>query len=57
MVPYLSEIHTLNKVDNTSIISLDVSNQEDDEKKEDILQGGEISYPEDEKSLPRGIKF
>ncbi|KAK4731256.1 hypothetical protein R3W88_024244 [Solanum pinnatisectum] len=43
MVQGLPEIHTKNKVENTSIVSLDVSNQEEDEEEEDVPQGGEKS--------------
>ncbi|KAH0755916.1 hypothetical protein KY290_026186 [Solanum tuberosum] len=39
MVQGLPEIHTEMKVENTSIISLDVLNQEEDEVEEDIPQG------------------
>ncbi|KAH0730458.1 hypothetical protein KY290_001473 [Solanum tuberosum] len=36
MVQGFPEIHTKNKVENTYIISLDVSNQEEDEEEEDV---------------------
>ena len=38
MVQDLSEIHTNYKLDNIFIISLDVSNQEDDEEEKDFPQ-------------------
>ena len=57
MVSNIFEIHTKNKVDNTTIISLDVSNQEEDKEQEEVPQWGEISYPYDEESLLRGIKM
>ncbi|KAH0730267.1 hypothetical protein KY289_001455 [Solanum tuberosum] len=56
MVQGLPEIHTDIKVENTSIISLDVSNQEEDEKEEDIPQGGEILDSDDEEPPPRRKK-
>ncbi|KAH0776670.1 hypothetical protein KY290_008081 [Solanum tuberosum] len=57
MVQGFPEIHTKNKVENTSIISLDVSNQEKDEEEEDVPQGGEISDSDDEEPPPRGTKM
>ncbi|KAH0706175.1 hypothetical protein KY285_010696 [Solanum tuberosum] len=57
MVQGLPEIHTKNKVENTSIISLDLPNQEEDEEKEDIRQGGEISDSDDEEPPLRGTKM
>lgn len=43
MVQGLPEIHIELKIENTSIISLDVSNQEENEEEEDVPQRGEIS--------------
>ncbi|KAH0689471.1 hypothetical protein KY289_016829 [Solanum tuberosum] len=50
-------IHIEIKVENTSIISLDVSNQEEDEKEEDIPQGGEIVDSHDEEPPSRGTNM
>ena len=41
------------KIENTAIIS---SNQEEDEKYEDVSQGGEIPDSDDEESPPSGKK-
>ncbi|KAH0660252.1 hypothetical protein KY290_029778 [Solanum tuberosum] len=57
MVPGLPEIHTEINVENTSIISLDVSNKEEDEEEEDVLQGGEISDLDNQEPPPRGTKM
>ncbi|KAH0632793.1 hypothetical protein KY284_035579 [Solanum tuberosum] len=57
MVQVLPEIHTKNKVENTSIIYLDVSNQEEDEEEENVPRGGEISNSDDEEPPPRGTKM
>ena len=42
------------KIDNTAIIC---SNQEEDEKDEDVSQGGEISDSDNEEPPPRGTKM
>ena len=42
------------KIENTAIIS---SNHEEDEKDEDVSQGGEISYSDDEEPPPRRTKI
>lgn len=42
-------------MEHTSIISLDVPSQEEEE--EDVPQGGEISDSEDEESPPRGTRM
>lgn len=54
MVQDLCEIHAMNKVYNISIISLDESNKEEDKEEEYVPYGEEISYSNDEESLPRG---
>ncbi|KAH0729539.1 hypothetical protein KY285_000654 [Solanum tuberosum] len=57
IVQGLLEILIEIKVENTSIISLDVSNQEEDEEEEDVPQRGEISDYDDEEPSPRGEKM
>lgn len=42
------------ELENTTIIS---SNQEEDEKDEDVSQEGEIPNSDDEEPLPRGTKI
>ena len=42
------------KIENTAIIS---SNQEEDEKDEDVSQGGEIPDSDNEEPPPRGTKM
>ncbi|KAH0653541.1 hypothetical protein KY290_031821 [Solanum tuberosum] len=55
MVQDLPEIHTEIKVENTSIISLDMSNPEEDE--ENVHQREEISDSDDEEPPPRGTQM